>query len=107
MPTRKETAEYILDQLGRLGDARARKMFGEYALYYRDKVVALICDDDLFVKVTGPGKDMALGFYTEKAAYPGAKPSMKIDSDKLEDSDWFCRLIVATYNSLAAKNNKK
>jgi len=28
-------------------------MFGEYALYCGDKVVALVCDDQLFVKIMG------------------------------------------------------
>ncbi len=37
------------------GEARARKMFGEYALYVDGKVVALVCDDHLFVKLTEPG----------------------------------------------------
>ncbi len=31
-------------------------MFGEYALYCDQRVVALICDDQVFVKITDPGK---------------------------------------------------
>ena len=48
--------DFILDQLRDVQLIRARKMFGEYALYCGDKVVALVCDDQLFVKITEPGK---------------------------------------------------
>ena len=43
MATRQETINFLLDQIE--GAARARKMFGEYAFYLDEKVVALVCDD--------------------------------------------------------------
>jgi TfoX/Sxy family transcriptional regulator of competence genes len=52
MATKQSTIDYLLDQLGSLPKVRARKMFGEYALYCNEKVVALICDDELYVKIT-------------------------------------------------------
>lgn len=40
---------YVCEQAG-LGDALSyRKMFGEYALYLDGRVVALVCDNMLFV----------------------------------------------------------
>ena len=50
MATSRSTTEFILDQLSAVPNVRVRKMFGEYALYCDEKVVALICDDQLFVK---------------------------------------------------------
>ena len=35
MPTDESYFEYILEQLSELEDIRARKMFGEYILYYK------------------------------------------------------------------------
>ena len=55
MATRPETVEHILDQAAGAGPLRAAKMFGEYALYCGVKLVALICDDQLFVKITKAG----------------------------------------------------
>jgi DNA transformation protein len=52
MATSRSTTEFILDQLSAVPNVRVRKMFGEYALYCDEKVVALICDDQLFVKIT-------------------------------------------------------
>ena len=47
---------YVCEQAG-LGDALSyRKMFGEYALYLDGRVVALVCDNMLFVKPTAAGR---------------------------------------------------
>jgi len=71
-------------------------MFGEYALYAGGKVVALICDDQLFVKITDEGKEFVGTHYEEGEAYPGAKPSMLIDEDLIDDREWLAELIEIT-----------
>ena len=60
-------------------------MFGEYDLYCGEKVVALVCDDQLFVKITTPGKALVGERYTEGFAYPGAKASILVGADALDD----------------------
>ena len=57
MNTKQETIDYILDQLVAVADVSVRKMFGEYALYCEGKVVGLVCDDTLYVKITEEGKE--------------------------------------------------
>ncbi len=52
MSSSQEFVDYIIDQIENAGVITFRKMFGEYALYCNGKVVALICDDQLFVKQT-------------------------------------------------------
>ena len=52
MATSRNILDYLLDQLQPARNIRARKMFGEYALYCDDRVVALVCDDQIFVKIT-------------------------------------------------------
>lgn len=42
--------EYVCDQVGNVGNLSFKKMFGEYAIYLENKVVALVCDNQLFVK---------------------------------------------------------
>jgi TfoX/Sxy family transcriptional regulator of competence genes len=106
MSTKASTIEFILDQLSDLPDVSARKMFGEYALYCGGKVVALVCDDQLFVKVTEPGKAFIADRYEEGFAYPGAKPSMRIDGDLIEDRRWISDLIRTTSENLPEPKKK-
>jgi DNA transformation protein and related proteins len=107
MATKQSTIAYILDQLASLGDVHARKMFGEYALYFDGKVVGLICNDNLFVKITEAGKEFVGSHYQEGFAYPGAKASMEIAGDLLEDHRWLCELILITASELSLPKKKK
>ena len=50
-------------------------MFGEHAIHRGDKVVALACDDRLFVRRTAAGRAF-VGDAVEAPAYPGAKPTL-------------------------------
>jgi DNA transformation protein and related proteins len=100
MATRQSTIDFILDQLGVLRGVRSKKMFGEYALYYEEKVVALVCDDQLFVKPTSAGKALLGSRCREGMAYPGAKPSLLIGADELEDHDKLSELIRVTAEAL-------
>ena len=79
--------EYLCDQLQGAGTITYRKMFGEYAIYCNEKVVALVCDDELFVKPTSAGKAF-IGDVMEGCPYPGAKPYFLISGDQWEDSEW-------------------
>lgn len=106
MATKASTIEYIEDQLTGL-DCSTRKMFGEYAVYCDGKVVALVCDDTLFVKSTDVGKVYVGKRYREGVAYPGAKPSMRIDDDLVEDREWLQQLIRITADELPAPKPKK
>jgi len=107
MATSQETMDYIMDQLSALPTVRSRKMFGEHAIYCEEKVVALVCNDQVFVKITEPGKALVGKTYEEGAAYAGAKPSMVIDAGVLDDHEQFCTLIRATAEALPAPKPKK
>ncbi len=109
MSTKASTIEYIEDQLGGVG-VTTRKMFGEYTMYCDGKVVALVCNDTLFVKMTDAGKQYVGAKCEEGAAYPGAKPSMVINEDLIEDREWLQELIRLTAEHLPApkiKSKKK
>lgn len=95
MGSKQANVDFVLEQLAALGDVSARKMFGEFAIYYRDKVVALFCDDELFVKPTSAGRAL-LGKVDEQPPYPGAKPYFLITGDRCEDADFLCELVTRT-----------
>lgn len=97
--------KFIVDQIENSGSIRYRKMFGEYAIYCNDKVIALICNDQLFVKPTQAGRSF-IDNVVEAPAYPGAKPSFLIE-DQLEDSEWLCELIALTEKELPKPKPKK
>lgn len=97
--------EFIVEQMEYAGNIRYRKMFGEYAIYGDNKVVALVCDNRLFVKPTEGGRSF-IGDVEEAPAYPGAKPSFLIE-DKIEDREWLSELIRITIRELPEPVPKK
>ncbi len=96
MATRPQTIEDLMDALRELPGLSARKMFGEYALYLHGKVVALICDDLLYVKPT-PGALAVVTAPTMAPPYRGAKDHICLES-ALDDPD----LTIATLSAVAA-----
>lgn len=80
-------------------------MFGEYALYINDKVVALVCDNRLFVKKTPAGLRFA-GDLPEGPPYPGAKPALIVE-ERIEDRDWLSTLLALTEQALPPPRARK
>lgn len=105
MATDASFAEYICDQLRNAGGITAKKMFGEYGIYRHGKIVALACDNQLFVKPT-PAGEAVLGTPTYGPPYPGAKPHFNV-SDLLDDAATLVQLITATDAALPAPKPKK
>ncbi|MDZ4121836.1 MAG: TfoX/Sxy family protein [Candidatus Cloacimonadaceae bacterium] len=106
MATRKEIVDHILSQLQGAGEVYARKMFGEYGLYHENKMVALIADDQLFLKPTEAGKAF-LGEIEEAPPYPGAKNWYLIPEDNWDDARWLCELILITSPHVTPPKPKK
>jgi TfoX/Sxy family transcriptional regulator of competence genes len=92
MGTRAETVAHLSDLLSDL-PLVSRRMFGEYALYLDGKVVALVCDDQLFLKPTA-GAVAALPGCATGLPYPGAKPHLLV-TDALDDPDRVGRALRA------------
>ena len=106
MATRQSTVDFVLDQLQPLRGVRARKMFGEYGLFYGEKMVAMACDDQLFIKITPAGKALAGDHYQEGEPYPGAKPAMLVAAADLEDHERLCELVRVTAAELPQRKPK-
>ena len=99
--------DYICTQIANAPDVSSRKMFGEYAIYCGAKVVALVCDNQLFVKPTDAGRAI-LGDPIEAPPYPGAKPHYLIDDlDDLDDAEALTRLFIETSRVLPEPKPKK
>ncbi len=106
MASQQGVVDFIVDQLADAGDVSATKMFGEYGVYCGGKMVALVCDDQLFVKPTTGGRDL-LKTVVEASPYPGAKPCFLVAADLLEDREALTELIKVTARELPLPVKKK
>lgn len=105
MATDRGTVSFIVDQLSGAPDVSAKPMFGEYGVYSGAKLVALICDGQLFIKPT-PGGRAFVPECAEAAPYPGAKPCLLIDPEQWDDRDWLAALVTITAAELPAPRPK-
>ena len=105
MYTSKEFIDYILENIEDAGTITFRKMFGEYAVYSGKKVVALVCDNQFFLKPTEAGRNY-IGDVVEAPPYKGAKNFFLIE-EGIEDRDWFTELIRITAEELPEPKPKK
>ena len=74
-------------------------MLGEVGLYCDGRLVALVCDDQLYVKPTDAARCF-LGDVDEARPYPSAKPCFLIQGDRWEDRDWLATLLAMTAAAL-------
>lgn len=94
MSTEAGFVEFIAEQVG-LGERLThRRMFGEYALYVDEKVVAFACDDSLFIKPSHAAEKLAPDL-PQRPPYPGAK-DYPVADELLDDGDALRRLLLET-----------
>lgn len=105
MASTSDFVDFVLDQIEPPGFVTARRMFGEYALYANDRVVALVCDDRLFVKPTSGGRAF-IDDPEEAPPYPGAKPYFLIE-EQLEDREWLSELLRITADEVPLPKPKR
>ena len=100
MASTKDFLDFVIDQIKDQDLVRFKKMFGEYALYYDDKVVALICNNELYIKNTPEGEELAkekdLEFSTP---FPGAKKWI-LAGDNVEYREFLNEILEITRNEL-------
>lgn len=125
MSTQKESLDFILEKLEESPHMRdpakgggrfaVRAMFGEYALYADRKVVGLICNDQLYVKIL-PALSLAsdgarvseLEDICEKdEAYPGSKKFYVVEEGELSKLPNLPDILLTIAKSLPAKKDKK
>ncbi|MCC7160588.1 transcriptional regulator [Candidatus Nomurabacteria bacterium] len=113
MSTQKETIEYILEKLGDYKRFSSRAMFGEYALYADPrhggasrKVVALVCDDLLYVKIL-PASSELENICEKDAPYEGAKLHYVVEEEQLSTIENLPDILFAIAESIPEKKVKK
>ncbi len=106
MATRASTIDYLLDQVAGACPLSAKRMFGEFGLYHDDKLVALVCDDQLYLKPTDAVRRF-LGAVVEAKPHPTARPSFLIEADTWEDGDRLAMLLGMTAAALPETKPRK
>jgi TfoX/Sxy family transcriptional regulator of competence genes len=103
MATSAQTITNLLDIMP--PGMTSRRMFGEYALYLADRVVAFVCDDTLFIKPTA-GARALLPQAGMGPAYPGSKDYI-IGDAVLDDPDLLARVLRRVADETPAPKPKK
>ena len=104
MASKPEFVEFVAEQCSGGGNVTYRKMFGEYGLYCGDVFFAVICDDQLFVKITPQG-EAAYPDLPKAPPYKGAKDSFLVED--VEDWEWMTELVRITCGALKSKSKKR
>lgn len=104
MASSQEFVSYAAEQMGGAGNITYRKMFGEYGIYCDGKIIGVICEDQLFLKITEGGRKLCREA-EEAAPYEGAKPHLLIES--LDDRAYMAELVRATYEELPEPKARK
>ncbi|MCI9505444.1 MAG: TfoX/Sxy family protein [Oscillospiraceae bacterium] len=104
MASKPEFVQYVADQLRDAGEITYRKMFGEYGMYCNGKIFALICGDQLFIKITDAGRLLAPDMKTA-SPYEGAKPHFLVED--IDSREFLTQFVAAACAELPAPKPKK
>lgn len=104
MASRVDFVEFVADGLRGAGEITYRKMFGEYGIYCDGKLFGLICDDQLFVKITEAGRKLCPEL-SEAPPYEGAKHYFLVED--VENRELMTEFVLATCGELLAPKPKK
>lgn len=104
MASHRDFVNFVAEQLREAGVIRSRKMFGEYGLYCDDVFFAVICDDQLFVKITPQG-EAAFPSLPKAPPYEGAKDYIWVED--VDDRDTLTALTRLTCLALREQLLKK
>lgn len=97
MACNSDFVQYIVDQCSGAGDIAVRKMMGDYCIYCDGTIFGLICDNNLYVKVTEAGKAV-LEEVDLRQPYEGARDYFYVGN--VDDRDYLVDIIEATLPEL-------
>jgi TfoX/Sxy family transcriptional regulator of competence genes len=106
MATSKETAAFILEELGGTERFSVKPMFGEFAIYADGKTVGFICDDQLLLKIMPECADLD-PLCERTQAYPGSKDYYLVPEDMITGDRKLPRLMLRMAEALPMPKVKK
>ena len=104
MATTADFHDYVIEQLTRAGEISSRRMMGEYCVYYRGKMVAEICDNQLLLKPT-PSVLRLLPDAPRAYPYEGSKTRMVVVED-VENTELLQTVLEAMWPEVPVPKQK-
>ena len=104
MASNPDFVQYIVDQCAGAGEIAAKKMMGDYCIYCDGTLFGLICDNNLYLKVTRAGEAL-LREVVLRPPYEGARDYFLIND--VDDRDYLADLIKATLPALPKPKARK
>ena len=104
MACSQDFVRYIVEQCSGAGEIAVKKMMGDYCIYCDGILFGLICDNNLYIKVTESGKALLKDIII-RPPYEGAKDYFYITD--VENRDYLSGLIKATIPELPKPKTKK
>lgn len=104
MASTLEFVTYVADQLALAGTITWKRMFGEYGLYCDQVFFGVICDDQLFIKITPPVAE-SMPDCPKAPPYAGAKESFLIED--LDDRERLAHIVSLTCEHLPKPKPRK
>lgn len=93
MACNEDFVQYVVDQCSGAGEIMVRKMMGDYCIYCNGVIFGLICDNNLYIKVTDAARPL-LRKVVLRAPYSGAKDYFYIAD--VDDRDYLAEIIRIT-----------
>lgn len=106
MSTQKETVACILEKLKQDARFRVRAMFGEYALYADDKVVGLIGNDQLYIKIAPASAELE-DKCEKDSPYIGAKEHYVLEESQYDTIRHLPEILTNIAQSLPTPKKRK
>jgi TfoX/Sxy family transcriptional regulator of competence genes len=97
MASNPDFVQYIIDQCSDAGDIAVKKMMGDYCIYCDGILFGLICDNNLYIKVTDAGEGL-LNEIVRRPPYEGARDYFYVGD--VDDRDYLAQLVRATLPEL-------
>ncbi len=100
-----EFNEYVRASFSESGDIAIKSMMGGYLVYFNDKLIGDICNNELFLKRT-PTSDRLLADSELRYPYEGSKILMHV-FDNFDDKTLIMDLLDGMYAELPGKQPRK
>ena len=103
MACNADFVQFIVDQCSGAGQIAVKKMMGDYCIYCNGVLFGLICDNNLYIKMTDAG-EAVLDEVVLRPPYPSARDHFYITN--VDDRDYLEDIIRATLPELMTSESK-
>ena len=103
MASNSDFVQYIVDQCSGAGEIAVKKMMGDYCIYCNGVLFGLICDNNLYIKMTEAG-EAVLDEVVLRPPYPSARDHFYITN--VDDRDYLEDIIRATLPEIISSKSK-